>query len=286
MVTCSWSGGRARRTARASASTPTSSSGASAPTAPILTGRDRHRVLLVRPGAVVVLWHLVIEHGRLEGQGEILDNGGGILNRGTLTVVDSIIRLNSVEGLGGGIFSLAPRCRGGSCPDATLTLIDTLVSRNHARWGAGIHNNGSYEGGDARLTMRRSRVRNNSGSGIYNWGSAVLEDSVVAGNREVGIDNSGPLILRHSQVRANSGGGIANLNDDEVYYGSVLLADSVVSSNTTSGQGGGIRNRGGRVTLRRSMVAGNIAAGRGGGSSASPSSTSCRQRSSSRMAHP
>jgi hypothetical protein len=230
----------------------------------ILTGLDRHRVLLVRPRAVVALWHVVIEHGHPGGHGDLSDAGGGILNRGTLTVVDSIIRRNAAERLGGGIFNYAPPCRG-LCKDASLTLMDTLVTGNRARWGAGIHNNGSYEGGDARLTMQHSVVRGNGGSGIYNWGSAVLEDSVVARDRGVGIDNYGWIVLRRSAVRGNLAGGIANEDDDEISYGTIVLADSIVASNVTDSRGGGILNDGGTVRLRRSTVTGNSAATRGGG---------------------
>jgi predicted outer membrane repeat protein len=94
------------------------------------------------------------------------------------------------------------------------------------------------------VTLTNSTVTGNVGTstgGIYNDGKLTLNGSVVAGN-------SGSF-----------GGGISN---DE--HGTVILNDSTVSENESSGCCGGIRNEG-TVNLVNSAVANNTAGTSGGG---------------------
>jgi hypothetical protein len=216
----------------------------------VLHGHDRYRVLQIKAGAIVTIRHLRIAHGSVnsvEGHG-----GAGILNGGTLTLIDTVVSRNSTgEEWGGGINN-----------DGTLTLIDTFVRRNIADWGAGIANSGSV------LMVRSSLSVNGDsgieGGGIWNYqGTVTLRDSSVVGNTATkggGIYNSGQaglITLVRARVRRNtagSGGGIFNVD------ASVDLQASTVSANVVQGgQGGGILNRGhGTVALDAdSSVTGN-----------------------------
>jgi hypothetical protein len=110
------------------------------------------------------------------------------------------------------------------------------------------------------LEIRNGRT-SGLGGGIINFGALVLTNVVVAGNRAGGhgggIDNHGPLTLTRSTVSNNSapsgqGGGIDDHN------GVVTLTSSFISDNS----GGGIFSSGGRLAFTNSGINQNTA-GRG-----------------------
>jgi hypothetical protein len=103
-----------------------------------------------------------------------------------------------------------------------------------------------------------------NGGGIDNSGTLSLSDVLVIGNHAIGeqstegsglgggIFNDGPLTIDNTVIGRNtasaSGGGIAN-------NGLLTLTNSSVNHNTAAdGQGGGIFNEGGNVTLLNSSV--------------------------------
>ena len=92
----------------------------------ILDAADRGRVLRVRKRAIVALRHLAIVRGNTSL------HGGGILNRGTLTLTDSLVLHNRSadvdrqDGLGGGILN-----RG------TMTLTSSVVRDSSAHAAGG-----------------------------------------------------------------------------------------------------------------------------------------------------
>ncbi|MEB3336634.1 MAG: CHAT domain-containing protein, partial [Leptolyngbyaceae bacterium] len=180
--------------------------------------------------------------------------GGGIYNRGTLTLTSSIVSGNTASDRGGGI---ANRYSG------TITLTDSTVIGNSAsRNGGGISNYGT-------LTLSNSTVSGNStfqhGGGISNYGSVTLSNSTVSGNSASdhggGISNYDSVTLSNSTVSGNfaatHGGGISN-------FISLMLTNSTVSGNSASNHGGGISNYT-SLTLTNSTVTGNSASERGGG---------------------
>jgi CSLREA domain-containing protein len=158
---------------------------------------------------------------------------------------------------------------GGILNEATLTLINSMVISNSASDGGGIFN----DGGVLKLTNSTiiSNTADESGGGIKsdNGGMMELTNSTVSDNIAVmvdggGIDNLGTAQLTNSTVSGNTaghdGGGIDNWTDC-----TVELTNSTVSGNTASHDGGGIFNTGGVVTLTGSTVSGNTADVSGGG---------------------
>ena len=153
--------------------------------------------------------------------------GGGLENRGSLTLTECTVSGNHVGNAGGGISSQG---------SATLIVVNTTISGNSA-------------GGSA--------------AGLAANGLATLTDSTISGNSAVqsagGIEEySCTMTLTNCTVsgnRANSGGGIY------MRFGSLHLNDSTVSANTASG-GGGISNTtaSGRLTIENSIVSANTAA--------------------------
>jgi CSLREA domain-containing protein len=123
----------------------------------------------------------------LQLQGVTIENsnsdlGGGILNQGTLTVINSTIDSNTAQS-GGGIATL-----GGS-----TALVNSTVFGNRATDDGG----GIYVG-DGSVNLRSVTVSNNEtfngdGAGIFIFSSgpassAVLRDTLDAGNRDQGTE--------------------------------------------------------------------------------------------------
>ena len=117
---------------------------------PVLDAQGMGNVLKVRSGAVVRLRRLVITNG----DGKI---GGGIVNRGTLTLTDTRVRDNRSKDDAGGIWNLGD-----------LTLIDSIVVGNIASGTGGY------------------------GGGISSAGAATLINSIVRGTTPVGAAAASP----------------------------------------------------------------------------------------------
>jgi len=165
-------------------------------------------------------------------------NGGGLLNYGTLTLVNSTVVGNTALRDGGGVFNYF----------ATLRLIDSNVSGNRADDAGG----GVFSRYDT-LTLTNSTISGNSaarGGGVFSSSSdPTLINSTVSGNAAQfdggGMDNEGVLTLTNSTISGNlarygDGGGVAN--------SFVLsLTNSTVTGNSAGQDGGGLHNVG---TLR------------------------------------
>ncbi|RLS27609.1 MAG: hypothetical protein DWH70_00205, partial [Planctomycetota bacterium] len=139
------------------------------------------------------------------------NSGGGIFNSSsgtaTLTVSNSTLSNNSVFGSGGGILNGT---------SGTATVFNSTISGNSASNGGGFSNSGtltvnnstlannsaissqsSTRGGaicnnsGATLTVSHSTLSGNSatnGSGIYNWGTLNIANTIIANN--IGYDYS------------------------------------------------------------------------------------------------
>jgi hypothetical protein len=157
------------------------------------------------------------------------NNGGTIINSGTLNITDSVVSSNS------------PR------PGSSGAAI--INSRSLTVTGSTVSDNVNYNG---------------FGGGISNNGGAIITDSTISGNTGLqggGINNAGGLTVVNSTISNNNapfgggdrgGGGIFN-------SGTVSLTNSTVSGNDVgTSTGGGIQQSGSGVArLKNSIVAGN-----------------------------
>jgi predicted outer membrane repeat protein len=152
--------------------------------------------------------------------------------RGTATAVTMsglTVRNGRVDGtsgtLGGGI---------NVATNATLTLVDVVVTANTSLAGAGIASNGAIVLDHAAVTNNVNNSANNSGGGIRGT-TLTATDSTISGNSAPG-----------------QGGGI--------FVGTLTLDRSTVSGNvSTADQGGGIFTINGTVTITNSTISGNSA---------------------------
>ena len=192
------------------------------------------------------------------------DSGGGIYNKGTLTITNSTISGNTASSSGadgGGICNVS----------GTLTITNCTISENTcvsssddhcSSSGVGIYNSGGT------LTITSSRISKNTsfssssssdcfsvsyGGGIFSYsGTLTITNSIISENT---ICSSSISSYYHC---ASSGGGIYN-------GGALTISNTTISGNTSSSsssrflcssQGGGIINFG-TLTITNSNISRN-----------------------------
>jgi hypothetical protein len=181
-----------------------------------VTGGGAHPVIQIDTGVVATINALSITGGFAPGA-----TGGGIDNKGSLSLNNSTVSGNSAAS-GGGIFN-----------DGFLSLSKSTVTGNAATSGAGIYNDGA-----GTMIMSGDTVNNNTATAPTGHGG--------------GVDNFGHLTIINCTIAANlalQGGGI--------YNGDVLnVVNSTVASNTVTGtgaDGGGIYTVG-QLSLLNTIV--------------------------------
>lgn len=165
------------------------------------------------PNTTVRIENLTITGGSLPSSLPALHKGGGgIRNRGNLTLHNVSIRNNRLHGsatgdYGGGILNLS---------DCSVTA--STVSANQATLGGGIHN-----GHGGNLTVGSSTIHSNIavlGGGMANEGTTRISNTTVSGN-----------------TSGNSGGGIYNYSDMEILQSTIVTNSSLGTGNNLSNQG-------------------------------------------------
>ena len=214
-------------------------------------GGGDHRVFSVAAGVNAELIGFTMTGGFTA------EAGGGVLNAGTLTLVNSVVLGNTAR-FGGGIRN-----------DGQAHVLDTTVSNNFATQAAG----GISNRPGATMTLTRTTVQGNVATGdvggIGNTGATLtLNDTTVSGNQAGGeaggIRNTdGTLTVSNSTVSGNTaggpGGGFLNRTG-----ATLMLTGTTVSSNSSGADGGGILNEG-TLIITGSTVAANTGATSGGG---------------------
>ncbi len=188
--------------------------------------------------------------------GGLAEEGGGIYNNGTLTVIGSTLSGNSApgeRGYGGGIYSAL---------NSVLSVTGCTFSGNLGGGGGGICSHGA-------LTVTDSTFSENSahcGGGIDNYGTLTISDSAFfgnsVGNEGGGVRNSGMLTVTNSTFSGNStrwgvGGGIRS-------DGELTVAGSTFSDNSAGDDGGGVHSSDGTLTVTDCTLSNNSAEGEGG----------------------
>src|SRR4029079_12614310 len=115
---------------------------------------------------------------------------------------------------------------------SSLTLLESTVTGNISKEGAGVHNSGT-------LTIDRSTLSGNTasgkGGGLFNAGTATVRNSTIHGNA------------------ANGGGGIASSTTVQITH------SNVTANNSNNSSGGGLYRVGGSFTVKSSIIADNNA---------------------------
>jgi len=223
-----------------------------------ISGGHQSRVFEVVAGVQVTIASLAIENGN--GQydngfdpGAYDGYGGGILNRGTLTLSSCTVSASSVSSAfrhGGGIDNFG----------GTLTVTGATLSGNSATVGGGICN--EFGG---TLTLTGSTLSGNTadgGGGITNYGVAIVAQSTISKNTANstggGIDNAGTLTLSGSTVSQNAANGKDGYGGGIYNHGILTILGSYVKSNHAQ-FGADLYNGGGSWSADSNSSIGKIA---------------------------
>jgi hypothetical protein len=226
-----------------------------------VSGNNASRIFSINSTNTVTISGLTISNGN--GSGSILNGrGGGILNRGTLTINNSAISNNS-SGQGGGIDNFL---------FTNLTLNSCTISNNSVGGissGGGINNSGA-------MTIANCTISNNSagnkGGGIASNGTLTVTNCTITGNL-AGLSSGGILVsgnqtLRNTIVAGNFGDGGATPNDLDL--GTVdtashnLIGNAATSGGITDGVNGNIVGVGGVGTRNINTILNTTLSDNGG----------------------
>lgn len=186
---------------------------------------------------VLVLADTIVQNSRTRywsSAPESWDGGGGIFNEGSLTLQDSIVRGNYSGDEGGGIYN--PRTGTGHIEIANSQIVDNSVRF----WGGGLYSD------HRSLTLADSIISRNSaniGAGLFvPFGSATITNSLISDNSASGSygNGAGMQVSSDAQIRiVNStitnntatgrGGGIDNYPDSTA---TIEILNSIVSLNS------------------------------------------------------
>ncbi len=228
-----------------------------------ISGDNAVQVFRVNSGVTATFSGLIIANGRAVSGNP---SGGGILNVGTLTISDSVIRDNYADYGGGGILN------GGM-----LTLNNTIIENNETSGsGGGISNIGTAT--TATVILNNSLVQDNTasgdGGGVHNYrgsltinGGSFTNNTALAGGA---IDTDGQALISQTTIAGNHasrGGGI------QIYQyalTSFILRNSTLSNNAATSDGGGLKVTSYTATpdllaVQFTTITGNSAGGNGGG---------------------
>jgi hypothetical protein len=197
-------------------------------------GAPNFRLLVNRQSGDLTIADLVLRNGRTT------DNGGGLLNDGGRVLLHRVTVTENEAYNAGGI-----RSHYGS-----TVLIDCQVTDNIGNyWVGGIYN------GFGSLYLFNSTVAGNhseehGGGGIFGWGTNSHTELV------------GSTISDNTTATAGDGDGAGI----RVKYGRLVIRDSSITGNDSTGNGGGLAaDDGSTVEIRSSLVADNRADVAGGG---------------------
>ncbi len=189
-----------------------------------IDGQAFYRGVTINDNVVVTIDRFFIQHGSHASQ------GAGIDNRGNLTLTNSVIANNSTTGRGGGI----------NVSFGTLVVSNSTI-RNNTAGTPGASGGGG--GGAIEISGSTS--------------SAMLNNSTLSGNQILGsysgsaIETAGTVYINNTTISGNSGTYALS-----VFIGQVVLNNTTITANT-----GGIDNYAGTVLLANSIVAGNVTSG-------------------------
>jgi putative Ig domain-containing protein/CARDB protein len=194
--------------------------------------------------------------------------GGGILNRGNLTLTNVVVSGNTAKGAspagsplpdgGGGIYNGV---------NSTMTLSRVVVTGNTATRGGGIYNDilGTATLTDVTVSNNQTGVEA-GGAGLYNAGTASLSGVTVSGNATdnagAGIETIGTATLTNVTVSGNAatnGGGIY-IADSSLGPALTILTNVTITANTAGLPGtgaGGLFSAGAAPKLTNVIVSGN-----------------------------
>ena len=175
-----------------------------------ISGNNLSRVFEISSGSAVSISGVTVANGNAL-------NGGGVLNRGTLTIAAGRLTGNAAQGgdsYGGAIWS-----------NGTATLSNTTISGNFAAGAAGgIANIGTLLLISSTLA---ANTAGNVGGAMYNAGYSTITNCTFSGNGSTIVFNEGSINISNSTFSGNAE-GFAN-------FGWSFAIKNTILAHTSSG---------------------------------------------------
>lgn len=212
------------------------------------------RIFHVAGGGNLTLNNVTLSNGYAFESGPVTLPGGGIYNRGTVTIINSTLS-NNIGFRGGGVYN----------DNGTVTITNSTLSNNITIRGGGVYNN------DGTVTIINSTISDNLadgggfvqgiGGGVFNAGTMTISNSTITNNsaqtESGGVANRGTMMIRNSTISVNSadtlGGGITNSN------GTLTVINSTISDNSAPLSGAIFNNDDDTMTISNSTISVNSA---------------------------
>jgi len=257
-----------------------------------LSGGDASKVFFVNSGIRLTLNNITIEHGNSAFGGCITvygtlnatqstfqnchsytswifaGSGGAILSfNGTVALTNTVVRNNSVELNGGGLYVM-----GGQ---ATLNHVDVLsntawVTYTGSGGGVYVDANSNFVATDSRFSYNGMGWQG-EGGGLHVYSSTALLVNVSADyNRGLNAADGGGVYAKNSQFTWQGGSAIGNYGlgaggglslDTSV----VNISNANIKNNLVSSSGGGFYSYKGSLVMNNVHIDGNIGESDGGG---------------------
>lgn len=203
----------------------------------ILNGNNQGSVFAIgtiNPSVAATISGMTFTNGKA-------DNGGGIYNRGTLTLNNVLITANTANLNGGGIYNTGTLKNMNG--DAITYNTANGYSTNGGQGYTGGDGGGIYSTGIVNMNAGSSvahNTANGASGGIANFGTVNMNaGSSIEYNYAVN-----PTLTNPPFLSLGNGGGIFNFGTGTVN----MKAGSSINHNTADGEGGGICN-GGTVNM-------------------------------------
>jgi hypothetical protein len=182
-----------------------------------ISGNDVSRVFQVDQGAFVTLAQLTVANGRIETALSTDLGGGGILNNGTLTLLNSTVTNNVATSTAPAVVSAIPTSSGGGIYNAgTLQVINSRVTNNQVI--AELAGTATYA--------------NALGGGIYTSGALTVDNSLIADNQA--IASFDPIRWANRLATGGQGGGIYQASFTSAFPVPVTLINSQLRDNSAT----------------------------------------------------
>jgi hypothetical protein len=234
-----------------------------------------NRVFVIEQGVVVGIYALTITGGVAPSP----FNGGGIFNKGSLTLINSTVIGNAGDG-GGGIYNAstglmvmsgdtvnnntAVNTGGGVRNDGELVIINCTIAANTATAGGGIANFGTLRMADSTVAYNTVTGGGADGGGIYDGGGndllALLSTIVYNPNSGAATENDvlNPITQAQGDLFGSGTSAIGSVGD---FGGNQFNVNPLL---------GPLQNNGG-PTATMALQSGSPALGAGAGTSLIPS---------------
>jgi hypothetical protein len=199
--------------------------------------------------------------------------GGGIfVDNGYLTLINTVVQHSDISTTPTYPTPGFSRLGGGIYVGGHLIIDNSDIIDNAADFGGGI-----FVETQSAATISESWIDMNyatiSGGGIANEGLAIIQDTTISANHTWfdfkgsihgggGVASSGVLFLANSTLSGNTansfGGGLGIFPEGVAHLHNVTITNNTADANQSDlGDGGGIINISGTVTLRNTIIVAN-----------------------------